>query len=295
MIADILPIGRGRRGYPVAGRVALITGAGRGIGRELAAVLHERRASVVLVDVDEDAVAEAAAALGDGALAIAADVADRAAMRAAVERAADHFGRLDVVVANAGVVPRPATVRTLDGRDFDRVMDINLTGVFNTVRPALDRVVAAEGHVVVVSSCAAFAPGMAGAPYMISKAAVEQLGRALRVELSPFGATAGIAYFGIVDTRMTHDTLDHDDLGRELDGLLPWPLNVRISAAHAARTIADGIERRAARTIAPAGWEPYALLRGAINVVLDSALARDTRVHDLLRRVEARTDAARVI
>ncbi|MGK8512999.1 short-chain dehydrogenase/reductase [Nocardia asiatica] len=295
MIADILPIGRGRRGYPVAGRVALITGAGRGIGRELAAVLHERRASVVLVDVDEDAVAEAAAALGDRALAIAADVADRAAMRAAVERAADHFGRLDVVVANAGVVPRPATVRTLDGRDFDRVMDINLTGVFNTVRPALDRVVAAEGHVVVVSSCAAFAPGMAGAPYMISKAAVEQLGRALRVELSPFGATAGIAYFGIVDTRMTHDTLDHDDLGRELDGLLPWPLNVRISAAHAARTIADGIERRAARTIAPAGWEPYALLRGAINVVLDSALARDTRVHDLLRRVEARTDAARVI
>ncbi|MGK8488613.1 short-chain dehydrogenase/reductase [Nocardia asiatica] len=295
MIADILPIGRGRRGYPVAGRVALITGAGRGIGRELAAVLHERRASVVLVDVDENAVAEAAAALGDRALAIAADVADRAAMRAAVERAADHFGRLDVVVANAGVVPRPATVRTLDGRDFDRVMDINLTGVFNTVRPALDRVVAAEGHVVVVSSCAAFAPGMAGAPYMISKAAVEQLGRALRVELSPFGATAGIAYFGIVDTRMTHDTLDHDDLGRELDGLLPWPLNVRISAAHAARTIADGIERRAARTIAPAGWEPYALLRGAINVVLDSALARDTRVHDLLRRVEARTDAARVI
>ncbi|WP_425295191.1 SDR family NAD(P)-dependent oxidoreductase [Nocardia asiatica] len=264
-------------------------------GRVLGAVLPLRRAGVVRVAGAEDAVAEAAAALGDRALAIAADVADRAAMRAAVERAADHFGRLDVVVANAGVVPRPATVRTLDGRDFDRVMDINLTGVFNTVRPALDRVVAAEGHVVVVSSCAAFAPGMAGAPYMISKAAVEQLGRALRVELSPFGATAGIAYFGIVDTRMTHDTLDHDDLGRELDGLLPWPLNVRISAAHAARTIADGIERRAARTIAPAGWEPYALLRGAINVVLDSALARDTRVHDLLRRVEARTDAARVI
>ncbi|MBF6336707.1 SDR family NAD(P)-dependent oxidoreductase [Nocardia abscessus] len=294
MIADVLPIGRGRRGYAVAGRVALITGAGRGIGRELATVLHERRASVVLVDVDEDAVAAAAATLGDRSLAIAADVTDRAAMRAAVDRAASHFGRLDVVVANAGVVPRPATVRTLDGSDFDRVMDINLTGVFNTVRPALDRVVAAEGHVVVVSSCAAFAPGMAGAPYMISKAAVEQLGRALRVELAPFGATAGIAYFGIVDTRMTHDTLDHDDLGRELDGLLPWPLNVRISADRAARIIADGIERRAARTIAPAGWEPYALLRGAVNVVLDSALARDSRVHDLLRRVEARTAATHV-
>ncbi|WP_321209656.1 MULTISPECIES: short-chain dehydrogenase/reductase [Nocardia] len=289
MMGDLLSFVRGRRGYAVEGRVALITGAGRGIGRELAVMLHERQAAVVLVDVDHDAVAAAAAALGDRALAVAADVADRSAMEAVVDRAADHFGRLDVVVANAGVVPRPSTVRTLDGRDFDRVMDINLTGAFNTVRPALDHVVAAGGHVVVVSSCAAFAPGMAGAPYMISKAAVEQLGRALRVELAPFGATAGIAYFGIVDTRMTHDTLDHDELGRELDDLLPWPLNVRISAAHAARTIADGIERRAARTIAPAGWEPYALLRGAINVVLDHALARDARVHDLLRRVEART------
>ncbi|MGK8523959.1 SDR family oxidoreductase [Nocardia asteroides] len=286
---EILSIGRGRRAYAVEGRAALITGAGRGIGYELATVLHERGGSVVLVDVDPDTVEEAAAALGDRALALAADVTDRSAMRAVVDRAAGHFGRLDVVVANAGVVPRPATVRTLDGRDFDRVMDVNLTGVFNTVRPALDHVVATEGHVVVVSSCAAFAPGMAGAPYMISKAAVEQLGRALRVELAPFGASAGIAYFGIVDTRMTHDTLDHDELGRELDDLLPWPLNVRISAAHAARTVADGIERRAARTIAPAGWEPYALLRGAINVVLDNALARDARVHDLLRRVEART------
>lgn len=288
MIDDIFSIGRRRRRYPVEGRVALITGAGHGIGRELAEVLHDRRASVVLVDVDEDAVGAAAATLGERALAIAADVTGRSAMRAAIDQAAGHFGRLDVVVANAGVVPRPATVRTLDGRDFDRVVDINLTGVFNTVRPALDHIVTAGGHVVVVSSCAAFAPGMAGAPYMISKAAVEQLGRALRVELAPFGASAGIAYFGIVDTRMTRDTLDHDELGRELDDLLPWPLNVRISAAQAAATIADGIERRAARTIAPAGWEPYALLRGAINVVLDSALARDTRVHDLLRRVEAR-------
>ncbi|MFR9769219.1 short-chain dehydrogenase/reductase [Nocardia sp. SC052] len=288
----MLRIARGRRGYSVAGRAVLITGAGRGIGGELAALLHHKQASVVLVDLDRDAVDAAAAALGDRTLAIAADVADRSAMRAVIDRAADHFGRLDVVVANAGVVPRPATVRTLDGQDFDRVMDINLTGVFNTVRPALDHVVAAEGHVVVVSSCAAFAPGMAGAPYMISKAAVEQLGRALRVELAPFGASAGIAYFGIVDTRMTHDTLDHDELGRELDDLLPWPLNTRISAAQAARTIADGIERRAARTIAPAGWEPYALLRGAVNVVLDSALAHDRRVHDLLRKVEARTTAS---
>ncbi|WP_433602670.1 short-chain dehydrogenase/reductase [Nocardia sp. CA-135953] len=275
--------------YDVDGKVALITGAAQGIGRELADVLHARGASVVLVDIDGEGVAAAATALGPRALPLAADVADRDAMRQVVADAVDHFGCLNVVVANAGVVPRPATLRTLEGRDFDRVIDINLTGVFNTVRPALDHIVTARGHVVVVSSCAAFAPGMAGAPYMISKAGVEQLGRALRVELSPFGATAGIAYFGIVDTAMTHDTLDGDDLGRALDDLLPWPLNRRITAAQAAQSVADGIERRAPRTIAPAtGWSAYALLRGAVNAVLDTRLTRDARVHDLVRAVEAR-------
>ncbi|WP_433621659.1 short-chain dehydrogenase/reductase [Nocardia sp. CA-120079] len=273
----------------VDGKVALITGAAQGIGRELADVLHARGASVVLVDIDGAGVAAAAAALGPRALPVAADVADREAMRQVITDAVDYFGSLNVVVANAGVVPRPATLRTLEGRDFDRVIDINLTGVFNTVRPALDHIVAARGHVVVVSSCAAFAPGMAGAPYMISKAGVEQLGRALRVELSPFGATAGIAYFGIVETAMTHDTLDGDDLGRALDDLLPWPLNRRITAPEAARSVADGIERRAPRTIAPAtGWSAYALLRGAVNAVLDTRLTRDARVHDLVRAVEAR-------
>ncbi|MFF2557003.1 SDR family oxidoreductase [Nocardia sp. NPDC058058] len=277
-----------RPGHRVAGQTVLITGAGQGIGHELAVLLHERGARVALVDIDGHAVAAIAHRLGDRAFAVTADVADREAMRQAVIRTVEHFGGLDVVVANAGVVPRPATLRIMDGADFDRVIGINLTGVFNTVRPALDEIVSARGHVVVVSSCAAFAPGMAGAPYMISKAGVEQFGRALRVELAPFGATAGIAYFGIVDTDMTRATLDRDELGRDLDDLLPWPLNVRITAARAAEVIADGIEKRAARTIAPYGWEPYALLRGLVNVVLDRALAADPRVHDLVRRAEQR-------
>ncbi|MFJ1460308.1 short-chain dehydrogenase/reductase [Nocardia sp. N2S4-5] len=277
-----------RPDYSVAGKVVAITGAGQGIGRELAVLLYRRGASVAIIDIDKDGAAAVADRLGVRAAAFAADVADRDGMRDVIGRVAEDFGRLDVVVANAGVVPRPATLRTMDGRDFDRVLDINLTGVFNTVRPALDHVIAAHGHVVVVSSCAAFAPGMAGSPYMISKAAVEQLGRALRVELAAVGASAGIAYFGVVDTEMTHDTLDRDDLGQALTEMLPWPLNVRITAGQAAEVIAEGIERRAPRTIAPAGWELYALLRGAINVVLDNRLANDPRIHELVRKVEQR-------
>ncbi|GAD86074.1 putative oxidoreductase [Nocardia asteroides NBRC 15531] len=274
--------------YDVTDKVVLVTGAGQGIGRELVEILHARGAIVAVVDIDEAAAERAAEPLRPRAHALGADVADRAGMRAAIDEVVGRFGRLDVVVANAGVTPVPATVRTMDPADFDRVLSINLTGVFNTVHPALDHVVRTRGHVVVVSSCAAFAPGMGGSPYMVSKAAVEQLGRALRVELAASGASAGVAYFGIVETAMTHDMLDADDLGRELDGLLPWPLNVRISAEHAARTIADGIARRAPRTIAPSGWEPYALLRGAVNVVLDGKLAADATVHELVRAIERR-------
>ncbi|WP_194820025.1 short-chain dehydrogenase/reductase [Nocardia sp. XZ_19_385] len=284
---DIGPLRRitGAR-YDIRGKTVLITGAGQGIGSALAGVLHQRGAALALVDIDETRARTVASELGDRTLPIGADVTDRDAMTAAIARTAEHFGRLDVVVANAGVVPKPATLRTMDARSFDHVLGVNLTGVFNTVHPALDHIVSARGHVVVVSSCAAFAPGMGGSPYMISKAGVEQLGRALRVELAPHRATAGISYFGIVDTEMTHATLDRDDLGRAIDNLLPWPLNVRITAAEAARVIADGIGRRAARTIAPAGWEPYALLRGIINIALDHQLTRDPRVARLIRVLE---------
>ncbi|MET8426253.1 short-chain dehydrogenase/reductase [Nocardia sp. NPDC004860] len=270
------------------GRVALITGAGQGIGRELAGVLYRRGASVAIVDVDARAATSLAAALGDRALPVIADVSDRAAMAEAIPQVVAYFGHLDIVVANAGVVPPPATLRTMEPAEFDRVIGINLTGVFNTVHPALGHIIAAGGHVEVVSSCAAFAPGMGGAPYMISKAAVEQLGRALRVELAPHGASAGVAYFGIVDTEMTHSTLDRDELGRRIEALLPWPLSTRITAEHAARTIADAIEHRAPQAISPLAWMPYSLLRGVINTVLDSRLARDPRVHALLREVERR-------
>ncbi|NNH74705.1 SDR family NAD(P)-dependent oxidoreductase [Nocardia uniformis] len=274
--------------YDVRGKTVLITGAGQGIGWELAKVLHARGASIALADIDESSARTAAESLGVATMAIGVDVTDREAMARTVTRVVERFGRLDVVVANAGVVPKPATLRVMDARDFDRVIGINLTGVFNTVHPALDHIIQAKGHVVVVSSAAAFAPGMGGSPYMISKVAVEQLGRALRIELAAVGASAGVAYFGVVETAMTHDTLDDDELGRRLGAMLPWPLNVRITGRAAAETIADGIARRAPRTIAPVGWEPYSLLRGVVNVVLDGRLARDARVHALIRAVEER-------
>jgi NAD(P)-dependent dehydrogenase (short-subunit alcohol dehydrogenase family) len=180
-------------------------------------------------------------------------------------------------------------VRTIEPAAFDRVIDINLTGVFNTVRPALDQIVRNRGHVLVVSSAAAFAPGAGLAAYMASKAAVEQLGRALRIELAAVGASAGVAYFGFVRTPLLRP-IDEDPLGRTVDALLPWPFSQRISAERAAEVIANSIARRAASSFAPPAWQAYGLLRGLVNVVVDSRAAASATVHGLIRAIEARAD-----
>ncbi|MDV7355344.1 SDR family oxidoreductase [Rhodococcus oxybenzonivorans] len=275
--------------YDVAGKVVLITGGGDGIGLASARALHARGATVALIDNNPAALTDADCALGqERILTLRADVRDRAGMNAAVRDVIEQTGRLDVVVANAGVTPPPGTLRRIDPAAFDRVIDINITGVFNTIRPAVDEVIERRGHIVVVSSAAAFAPGLGGASYMISKAAVEQLGRALRLELAGYGASAGVAYFGMVDTQLARATLDDDELGRKLDARLPRPLRRRISAEDAATVIADAIARRAGRTLAPAAWQPWALGRGLVNVLADGYLVADRDCHELIRELDAR-------
>lgn len=278
--------------FDLMDKVVLITGGAQGIGLASAQQVTARGARVTLVDVDADELARAARSLNvPHVLTIVADVRDRAAMAAAVDQTVAHHGRLDVVVANAGVTPPPATLRTIDLEEIDRVIGINLTGVLNTVKPALEQVITNRGHVVVVSSGAAFSPGFGGASYMMTKAAVEQLGRSLRLELAPYGATAGVSYFGFVDTAMARATLDDDRFGQKLGKMLPWPLSVRVSASRAGRVLVDGITRRAPRTMTPRIWTAYSLLRGIANVGIDRHLAGSGRVHELVRELEARTSA----
>src|SRR5437763_3845192 len=256
--------------YDIAGKVALVTGAGRGIGLALARELCARGASGALPHVDETAVGAAADSLGaERSLAVRADVRDRAGMATAVEEVVERLGGLDIVIANAGVAPAPGTLRTLDPDDYDRVIAINQTGVFNTVRAAIEPIIASRGHVVVISSVAAFAPGVAGSPYMISKAAVEQLGRALRTEPAAPGESARVASFGFVETDMTRTSIDGDPLVRRGTRPIPPPLRRRISAEEAARAVVDGVSRRPPRTVVPAAWRSYARLRGLVNVVAE--------------------------
>src|SRR5579875_2891016 len=143
--------------YELGGKVALVTGGARGIGFATASALAARGATVVIVDLDaQDAAGAAARIHGSRALGLGGDVTDRGAMQRAVAAAVERFGGLDVVVANAGVASRVASFRACSAETFERVLDVNLMGVCRTVDAALPEIVRRGGHVVVVSSVYAF-------------------------------------------------------------------------------------------------------------------------------------------
>jgi NAD(P)-dependent dehydrogenase (short-subunit alcohol dehydrogenase family) len=274
--------------FELKGKVAIVTGAARGIGLATATELSRRGATVVIVDLHADAAQAAAESLAGTARGVAADVTDAGAMRSVVADAVDRFGGVDVVVANAGIASRAATVRAMSGETFDRVLDVNLNGVHRTVIAALPEIVRRKGHVVVVSSVYAFVNGVGSAPYAMSKAGVEAFGRALRVELSLHGAGASVAYFGFIDTEMVHQALDADPISQKSESALPAVLRKRLQPSEAGRAIVDGIEKRAPRIIRPRRWAAFSVLRGIVNPLLDTRMTKDADLQEIARELDDR-------
>jgi NAD(P)-dependent dehydrogenase (short-subunit alcohol dehydrogenase family) len=279
-----------RPALDVSGRVVLVTGGARGIGLDTARRLAARGARLALLDVDAAEVERAAAALGAGTMAYAVDVTDAHALAAAVRAVVERLGGIDVVIANAGIAPPAATMLSVDKEEFDRVLAVNLHGVWNTVKATLPHVVARRGHLVLVASAYAFMNGSMAAPYAASKAAVEQLGRALRTELVPHGATAGVAYFGFIDTDLVRHAFASESVTAARRALPAW-LTRPVEVGRAGEAIARGVERRAARVSAPGWVAPAMVLRGVI-AGLDGVLGRDRRMHEAIRLAESSPPAA---
>lgn len=275
--------------YDLNGKVALVTGAARGIGFETARQMHMRGASVAVLDLDADEAQEAAERIGPRAIGLGGDVTDQSALMNAVATVVEDFGGLDVAVANAGIAQKQfATVRAISGEEWERVFEVDMLGVWRTVRATLPQIVERKGQMIVVSSVYAFANGMGNSPYAVAKAGVEQLGRALRVELRPHGASASVAYFGWVDTKLVQDTFKQEDSDRIRELSPEWLLK-RITPEEAGAGLVHGIEERAPRIFVPKWWRYVSALRGVVNPLLDKRMESDAKTRALIRDLDAKT------
>lgn len=270
--------------------MALVTGAARGIGFETARQMHMRGASVAVLDLDATDAAEAAERIGPRAFGIAADVTDHGAMQAAVAAVVEKFGGLDVAMANAGIAQSSvATVRGISTEEWERVFEVDLLGVWRTVRAVLPQIVERQGQIVVVGSVYSFANGVFNSPYAVAKAGVEALGRSLRAELTPLGASASVAYFGWVDTKLVQDGFARPHSERLLANSPAWLLK-RIQPDEAGAAVVRGIEERAPRIFAPKWWRYVSAMRGVINPLLDRRFDHDERMIETVREIEAAAD-----
>lgn len=277
-----------RTTYDLDGKVVLITGGNGGIGAATTRVLLERGASVAVVDIDPTTPQRATALHPTRVIGCVADVRDRFQLDAAVAATIEQFGRIDIVIANAGLLAKAATLRNTPTADIEATLAVNVVGVANTVAAALEPVIDSRGQVVLISSVFAFVNGMGTIPYAMCKAAVEQLGRGLRVELAGHGVSVLTAYFSLVQTDMIARGVDEDPVVMELLGALPKPMLKRIAPATAAAAIADGLEARAARVILPSLWRPVSALRGLLGPALDARFTKDRQILEVLARLDAR-------
>ncbi len=189
------------------GKVALVTGAGRGIGREIAATLAREGVTTLTLDIDSELVAETTrefAANGWQGAAHLCDVRDGEAVRAVVRQIEADYGQLDVLVNNAGVFAG-GSVETLSEAAWDANLDANLKGVFLTcqaVAPIMKRQRA--GRIINAASFAAITPSLGSAGYAASKAGVVALTRVLAGELGPWNVTVNCYAPGMIPTQMNH-------------------------------------------------------------------------------------------
>jgi NAD(P)-dependent dehydrogenase (short-subunit alcohol dehydrogenase family) len=285
----------------VTGKVALITGGANGVGAEVARRLHAKGTKLVLTDLDDGKLKEVAAALGEeGVLPVVAAVRDLAAMEAAVAKGVERFGGIDIVMANAGIATY-GSVLQVDPEAFRTLIDVNVVGVFNTVRAALQSVIDRRGYVLIVSSLAAFAAAPGMAPYDAAKAAVEHFANSLRLELSHLGVDVGSAHMSWIDTPLVRDSKADMPAFNEMLNSLPGPLGKTTSVGKCGEAFVAGIEGRKSRIYCP-GWVGlFRWLKPLLSSRIGEAPTRktapsllpkmDAEVAALGRSMSARTDA----
>lgn len=253
------------------GKTVLITGAARGIGEQVARLAAAKGAKVAVVGLEPERLKALAGELG-GHWA-ECDVTDLAAVELAVASTVEAFGRIDVVVANAGIA-NIGTVRTGPVEAIVRTINVNLNGVVHTLSAALPHLIEAKGYGLAISSAAAFTalPGMAA--YCASKAGVEQFGNVLRLEVAHLGVQIATAHPIWIDTDLVRDFKSDLPSYRQARGKMPWPLSRELTVQDCARILIKGIEKRKRRIFVPGSIALVSALRSIILSGFGDALIK---------------------
>lgn len=250
-------------------QVILITGGAGGIASNVAERLAKAGAKIVLADMDNDALTERAAVMlgafpgstavitKDRLRTVVVDVTVPEACEDAANYAVKEFGRLDVVWANAGIAPFEFA-EFMDGNKWRAVININLIGVYNTVKGALPHIIKSKGYVAITSSWAALAHSPGHSAYSASKAGVEALGNALRGEVAHLGVKVGVFHPGWIGTRMVTDLQEEGSAYNHYLDSLPGPLGDVTSVEEIADVLSAALVNRPVRVVHPkVGWALY--------------------------------------
>lgn len=224
------------------GQVVVVTGAARGVGELLARKLSARGATLALVGLEPEGLKEVAGRLHGESGQWHADVTDHEEMARVAREVKERFGKVDIVIANAGVA-NGGPFADSDPVSWRRVIEVNLIGSAVTARAFLPALAESRGYLLQVASLAAITPAPMMTAYCASKSGVEAYAHSLRAEVGHQGVRVGVAYLSWTDTDMVRGA-DQDDVMRELRQRLPWPSNKTYPLGPAVDRMVAGIERR---------------------------------------------------
>ncbi len=234
------------------GNVAVVTGAGHGIGRALAAGFAAEGMRVVAADIDETGARETAAGIGAAAVARRVDVSDAASVAALADGCFAEFGQVDLLVNNAGVFQGGLSWERSIG-DWEWAFGVNVYGIIHGIRSFVPRMIAqgTDGHVVNTASVAAFVSAPVSAPYVVSKCAALSVTECLAHDLAAIGAKIGASVFtpSAFDTGIAHTAgvrpgrfgVDHTDDGKGTAEALAAMVSVGMAPAEAVKPVIGAV------------------------------------------------------
>ena len=245
-------------------RVVLITGAASGIGAATALELVAQGGIPVLVDCDAEPLAQMAQRCGPQTLYWVADVTQLQAMQEVVDKTISKLGHIDILFANAGVAAF-GPVAYIDPEAWKRCFEVNVFGVFNTIRAALPAIMQQRGYVLINASSSSFAHPPVMSAYAASKSAVEAMGNSLRIEMAAHGVGVGVVHAGWVRTPLVTEGALHPGFVR-LRATMPGPMNSETSPEETARVIVQGMLQRKRRIWVPALLKILFALRALLHM-----------------------------